>query len=275
MDRNIQQGLRMVLHRTQSPVGLKADYQYAPWPRHSTCPNHQRKYRSWMLFQELPNDRAVLPLLLYIQEWLGFWGDRTTRVRHPVAFVAFWITVAIPKLATDYSDVESFICSMAELAFVGNVFCGGMALWSVYDAFRQFIEQVIRLTKYFIVPMMFTTACTVHVKVLTIACSVRYAEMLLQIVILKLDNLHRMPNQKSIRKELHDIIHAVELSKSVYGCGWPAMDRDIQQGLRMVLHRTQSPVGIQAGKFCFVDVELFQNMINKSYSFFIVLKDAF
>uniref|UniRef100_A0A182HG67 Uncharacterized protein n=1 Tax=Anopheles arabiensis TaxID=7173 RepID=A0A182HG67_ANOAR len=409
-----------------------------------------------MLFQELPNDRAVLPLLLYIQERLGFWGDRTTRVRYPVAFVAFWITVAIPKLATDYSDVELFICSMAELAFVGNVFCGGMALWSVYNSFRQFIEQVIRLTKYLyrdhhplqtvreqllqfnhrihrytnrycfsmmilivfylvapvitsfgvyfqsvwqsyhdtndtiriweisqvaphrkfslhmeqdfyglqhrtnilhytlyiavIVPMMFVTACTVHMKVLTIASSVRYAEMLLHVVMLKVDNLHRIPNQKSIREELHDIIHvhqrtlncitllvqalrpilmvqlvfcvfiwclmmlfftiadklsvaffnlailfvvitietfsacyfgtrlstqAVELSKSVYGCGWPAMDRDIQQGLRMVLHRTQSPVGIQAGKFCFVDVELFQNMVNKSYSFFIVLKDAF
>uniref|UniRef100_A0A182XUR6 Uncharacterized protein n=1 Tax=Anopheles quadriannulatus TaxID=34691 RepID=A0A182XUR6_ANOQN len=397
-----------------------------------------------MLFQPLPNDRAVLPLLLYIQERLGLWGE-SYRVRYLFVVVAFSITVCIPKLTTTYTNLETFICSMAELVFMGNVVGGSMLLWTEYDSFRQFIEQVNSLTKYFyrddalrehvlpfnhrihrytnrycfsmmilimfylvapvitsfgvyfqsiwqsyhqtnntirtwdishrqfslhmeqdfyglqhrtnilhytlyiavIVPMMFTTACTVHMKVLTIASSVRYAEMLLHIVMLKVDSL---PKQKSIREELHDIIHvhqrtldciallvkalqpalllqlvfcvfiwclmmlyftitdglsvklinigimflvitietfspcyfgtrlstqAVELSESVYACGWPAMDRDIQQGLRMVLHRTQSPVGIKAGKFCFVDMELFQKMVNKSYSFFIVLKDAF
>uniref|UniRef100_A0A6E8VYT7 Odorant receptor n=1 Tax=Anopheles coluzzii TaxID=1518534 RepID=A0A6E8VYT7_ANOCL len=396
-----------------------------------------------MLFQALPNDRAVLPLLLYIQERLGLWGE-SYRARYLFVVVAFSITVCIPKLTTTYTNLETFICSMAELVFIGNVFGGAMLLWTEYDSFRQFIEQVNSLTKYFyredplkehvlqfnylihrytnrycfsvmilimfylaapvitsfvvyfqslwqyyhlangtvrtwdishrpfslhmeqdfyglqprtiilhytlyiavIVPMMFVTACTVHMKVLTIASSVRYAEMLLHIVMLKVDSL---PKQKSIREELHDIIkvhqrtldciallvkalrpvlllqlvfcvliwclmmlyftitdgisvkfvnigimflvitietfspcyfgtrlstQAVELSESVYACGWPAMDRDIQQRLRMVLHRTQSPVGIQAGKFCFVDMELFQKMVNKSYSCFIVLQDA-
>ncbi|XP_061518003.1 uncharacterized protein LOC1271314 [Anopheles gambiae] len=168
----------------------------------------------------------------------------------------------------------------------------------------QHRTNILHYTLYIavIVPMMFTTACTVHMKVLTIASSVRYAEMLLHIVMLKVDS---SPKQKSIREELHDIIHvhqrtldciallvkalqpalllqlvfcvfiwclmmlyftitAVELSESVYACGWPAMDRDIQQGLRMVLHRTQSPVGIKAGKFCFVDMELFQKVCRDS-----------
>uniref|UniRef100_A0A182S7G6 Odorant receptor n=1 Tax=Anopheles maculatus TaxID=74869 RepID=A0A182S7G6_9DIPT len=74
---------------------------------------------------------------------------------------------------------------------------------------------------------------------------------------------------------LYFTIAAEELTKCVYACGWPGMDLEIQQGLQMVLHRTQWPVGIQAGKFCFVDMERFQKMVNMSYSFFIVLKDAF
>uniref|UniRef100_A0A182UKV8 Odorant receptor n=1 Tax=Anopheles melas TaxID=34690 RepID=A0A182UKV8_9DIPT len=100
-----------------------------------------------MLFQALPNDRAVLPLLLYIQERLGLWGE-SYRARYLFVVVAFSITVCIPKLTTTCTNLETFICSMAELAFVGNVFCGGLTLWSVYDAFRQFIEQVNSLTKY-------------------------------------------------------------------------------------------------------------------------------
>uniref|UniRef100_A0A182KDP9 Uncharacterized protein n=1 Tax=Anopheles christyi TaxID=43041 RepID=A0A182KDP9_9DIPT len=415
-----------------------------------------------MLFKALQNDRAVLPLVLYIQQQIGIWGE-SPRLRYPIAFAAFWLTVAIPKLTTRYATLETLICSMAELVFVGNVICGAMLLWMEHAAFQQFIEQVSHLTNHLyrdhplrsvqdylqqfnrlihhytnrycfvmlfliifylvapvvtsfrayyqsstmgvssphpeyetngrawnasneatlqqrtlqfalhmeqefyglqhhanilhymlylavIVPMMFTTACTVHMKVLTIASSIRYTETLLYLVMLKVDNLHRMPTGQSVREELHDIIHvhqrtldciallvkalrpvlllqlvfcvfiwclmmlffviadnlsipfvnlgilffvitietfgpcyfgtrlstqAVRLSQSVYACGWPTMERDIQQGLRMVLHRTQSPVGIQAGKFCFVNVEQFQKMVNTSYSFFIVLKDAF
>uniref|UniRef100_A0A182PZ82 Uncharacterized protein n=1 Tax=Anopheles epiroticus TaxID=199890 RepID=A0A182PZ82_9DIPT len=401
-----------------------------------------------MIFSELQDDRAVLPLLLYIQERIGLWGD-SPRVRYPVAFVAFWITVAVPKLSLHYTSLETFICSMAELVYMCNVWCGAMLIWMEHECFQQYIDQVTSLTRYlyrphqlesakehlqqlnryihrytnrycafmlsliifyvvapiitsfvtylghsnqhgnettpawnessavfkftlhmeqafyglqhrtdvlqyalyltFIVPIMFITACTVHTKVITIASSVRYGEALLHVVMLKIDHLHRLPGE-SARAELGDIVHvhqraleciallmnvlrsvlllqlvfcifiwclmmlyftitdglsvtfiniailflvitietfspcyfgtrlssqATELSKSVYACGWPGMDGDIQHGLRMVLHRTQWAVGMQAGKFCFVDVELFQKMVNMSYSFFIVLKDAF
>nr|XP_049466500.1 uncharacterized protein LOC125907545 [Anopheles coluzzii] len=73
----------------------------------------------------------------------------------------------------------------------------------------QHRTNILHYTVYIavIVPMMFATACTVQMKLLTIASSVRYAEMLLHVVMLKVDNLHRMPNQKTVREELHDIIH--------------------------------------------------------------------
>ncbi|XP_061518014.1 uncharacterized protein LOC133393994 [Anopheles gambiae] len=100
-----------------------------------------------MLFQALPNDRAVLPLLLYIQERLGLWGE-SYRVRYLFVVVAFSITVCIPKFTTTYTNLETFICSMAELVFMGNVVGGSMLLWTEYDSFRQFIEQVNSLTKY-------------------------------------------------------------------------------------------------------------------------------
>nr|XP_049466501.1 uncharacterized protein LOC125907546 [Anopheles coluzzii] len=100
-----------------------------------------------MLFQALPNDRAVLPLLLYIQERLGLWGE-SYRARYLFVVVAFSITVCIPKLTTTYTNLETFICSMAEHVFIGNVFGGAMLLWTEYDSFRQFIEQVNSLTKH-------------------------------------------------------------------------------------------------------------------------------
>uniref|UniRef100_A0A182S4R1 Uncharacterized protein n=1 Tax=Anopheles funestus TaxID=62324 RepID=A0A182S4R1_ANOFN len=404
-----------------------------------------------MLFMALQDDRAVLPLILYLQKRVSLWSD-SKRLYFPIVFVAFCITVAVPKLVTAYSDLETFICSMAELIFVGNAMCGTMLLWIEYVPFKQFIKKTTSLTKYLyrdyqlatvreyifqfnrlihrytnkycffiailivfycvapvvtsigvyiqslgttnngheasvnasevllpsveftlhmeqefyglqqrtnilhyivftsvILPMMFATSCSVHTKLLTICCSVRYCETLLHVLTMKVNNLHRVP-KKAAHEELRDIIHvhqrtldciallvtalrpvlllqlvfcifiwclmmlyftiaeekdvkfvniailffvltietfgqcyvgtrlsnqAEELTKSVYACGWQGMDHVIQQGVRMILHRTQWRVGIQAGKFCFVDMESFQKMANMSYSFFIVLKDAF
>uniref|UniRef100_A0A182YFW8 Uncharacterized protein n=1 Tax=Anopheles stephensi TaxID=30069 RepID=A0A182YFW8_ANOST len=443
---------------------------------------------SYSIFVVLKDDdRAVLPLILYLQKHISL-GDGSKRLYYPIVFSAFCASVVVPKLMTHYTNLETFICSMAELVFVGNVICGTMLLWMEYVSFAQFIEQTTSLTKYCkwpfgslcrlystcsrslpwlvyrdhqlysvreyvlqfnrrihrytnkycafmgvlvvfyclapiltsltayfqslvksagndtsttmakveftlhmeetfygleqhtnivhyilytlaIVPMMFMTAVSVHTKLLTICCSVLYCETLLHIITLKVDNLHRMPMGNAARDELADIIQvhqrtlaciallvkalrpvllmqlvfcifiwclmmlyftladigvkfinvgilffvitietlgqcyvgtrlskqAEELTKCVYACGWQSMDREIQQELLMVLHRTQWPVGIQAGKFCFVDMERFQKclterqrghdkplrfrtipqMVNVSYSFFIVLKDAF
>ncbi|XP_053667116.1 odorant receptor 33a-like [Anopheles marshallii] len=177
-----------------------------------------------------------------------------------------------------------------------------------------------------ILPMMFTTACTVQAKLLTTCCSVRYCETMLYVLTMKVNNLHRLPKEAA-REEVRDIIYvhqrtldciallvtalrpaemdvkfvniailffvltietfgqcyvgtrvsnqADELTKAVYACGWQDADHEIQQNLLMILHRTQLPISIQAGKFCFVNMECFQKMVNTSYSFYIVLKDAF
>uniref|UniRef100_A0A182T4A5 Uncharacterized protein n=1 Tax=Anopheles maculatus TaxID=74869 RepID=A0A182T4A5_9DIPT len=77
-------------------------------------------------------------------------GDGSKRLYFPIVFTAFCTTVVVPKLVTHYSDLETFICSMAELVFVGNVNCGTMLLWLEYASFAQFIEQTTSLTKYLI-----------------------------------------------------------------------------------------------------------------------------
>uniref|UniRef100_A0A182VUR2 Uncharacterized protein n=1 Tax=Anopheles minimus TaxID=112268 RepID=A0A182VUR2_9DIPT len=405
-----------------------------------------------MLFMALQDDRAVLPLILYLQKRISLWNS-SKRLYFPAVFIAFCITVAVPKLVTGYSNLEIFICSMAELVFVGNAISGTMLLWIKYVPFNQFIEKMTSLTKYYyqlpsvreylvqfnrrihrytnkycafiailivfycvapvatsfglyfqtlgtshngyragdnvsevsrpvvefnlhmeqgffglqqrtnfvhyllftsvILPMMFTTAITVHTKLLTICSSVRYCEALLHVLTFKVNSLHLIPKEAA-REQLRDIIHthqrtldaialmvqafrpvlllqlvfciciwclmmlyftiaeemnvkfiniailffvltvetfgqcyvgtrlsnqANELTKAVYACGWQDMELDVQQGVQMILHRTQWPIGIQAGKFCYVDMECFQKasktMVNMSYSFFIVLKDAF
>ncbi|XP_053670127.1 odorant receptor 49b-like [Anopheles nili] len=65
------------------------------------------------------------------------------------------------------------------------------------------------------------------------------------------------------------------VAMAVYGCHWYKRSVPIQKKLRMMLQRAQKPVGISAGKFCFVDIEQFGKMAKTSYSFYIVLKDQF
>uniref|UniRef100_A0A182G030 Uncharacterized protein n=1 Tax=Anopheles albimanus TaxID=7167 RepID=A0A182G030_ANOAL len=66
------------------------------------------------------------------------------------------------------------------------------------------------------------------------------------------------------------------LVKTIYSSGWENMpDHEVRRAMQIVLMRAQKPVGIMAGKYCFVDMERFQKMVNYSYSCFIVLKDAF
>ncbi|XP_053668934.1 odorant receptor 49b-like [Anopheles marshallii] len=68
---------------------------------------------------------------------------------------------------------------------------------------------------------------------------------------------------------------SLSVARAVYDCYWYERSVSIQRKLRMVLQRAQKPVGISAGKFCFVDIEQFGNMAKTSYSFYIVLKDQF
>uniref|UniRef100_A0A1Y9H9F0 Uncharacterized protein n=1 Tax=Anopheles farauti TaxID=69004 RepID=A0A1Y9H9F0_9DIPT len=68
---------------------------------------------------------------------------------------------------------------------------------------------------------------------------------------------------------------SLSVARAAYGCYWYNRSVSIQRKLRMILQRAQKPVGISAGKFCFVDVEQFGNMAKTSYSFYIVLKDQF
>ncbi|XP_035784205.1 odorant receptor 49b-like [Anopheles albimanus] len=75
--------------------------------------------------------------------------------------------------------------------------------------------------------------------------------------------------------DLTSEVHSLSVARAVTDSLWYRRSVSVQMKLRMVLQRAQKPVGISAGKFCFVDVEQFGNMAKMSYSFYIVLKDQF
>ncbi|XP_058053896.1 odorant receptor 63a-like [Anopheles bellator] len=68
---------------------------------------------------------------------------------------------------------------------------------------------------------------------------------------------------------------SVSVGRAVTDSYWYGRTVSVQKKLRLVLQRAQKPVGISAGKFCFVDVEQFGKMAKMSYSVYIVLKDQF
>nr|XP_049464997.1 odorant receptor 49b-like isoform X1 [Anopheles coluzzii] len=53
---------------------------------------------------------------------------------------------------------------------------------------------------------------------------------------------------------------SLSVARAAYGSLWYRRSVSIQRKLRMVLQRAQKPVGISAGKFCFVDIEQFGNV---------------
>uniref|UniRef100_A0A182J3U7 Uncharacterized protein n=1 Tax=Anopheles atroparvus TaxID=41427 RepID=A0A182J3U7_ANOAO len=68
---------------------------------------------------------------------------------------------------------------------------------------------------------------------------------------------------------------SLNVARAAYGCSWYQRSASMQKKIRMILQRAQKPVGISAGKFAFIDVELFGKMVKMSYSVYIVLKDQF
>uniref|UniRef100_A0A182ILI2 Uncharacterized protein n=1 Tax=Anopheles atroparvus TaxID=41427 RepID=A0A182ILI2_ANOAO len=94
-----------------------------------------------MLFRKLQNDRAVLPLILFLQEQIGLWNE-SKRVRFPLIFAGYCLFVALPKLTSSYPDIPTCICGIAELIFISNVQCGGMLLWLQHDTFKPFVQEL-------------------------------------------------------------------------------------------------------------------------------------
>ncbi|XP_053667101.1 odorant receptor 49b-like [Anopheles marshallii] len=68
---------------------------------------------------------------------------------------------------------------------------------------------------------------------------------------------------------------SAHIARAVYECKWETLSSKTQKDLQLALARAQRPVGITAGKFCFMNMEQFAQVVKTTYSFFIVLKDLF
>uniref|UniRef100_A0A2M4CWL7 Putative odorant receptor n=1 Tax=Anopheles darlingi TaxID=43151 RepID=A0A2M4CWL7_ANODA len=97
-------------------------------------------------FGALDDDRAVLPLLLFLQGQWGFCQD-TKRFRYLIFFIMYIFVMAIPKLSFGYRNQNELISSMAELIFVSNIVCGTMMLWLQYPRFVKFIDSLRTMAK--------------------------------------------------------------------------------------------------------------------------------
>uniref|UniRef100_A0A6E8VXU4 Odorant receptor n=1 Tax=Anopheles coluzzii TaxID=1518534 RepID=A0A6E8VXU4_ANOCL len=68
---------------------------------------------------------------------------------------------------------------------------------------------------------------------------------------------------------------SINIGQALYASGWYEYDVQMRKHISFMIMRSQRRVGLTAAKFCFVDMEQFGAMLNMSYSFFVVLKDAF
>uniref|UniRef100_A0A182NEN5 Uncharacterized protein n=1 Tax=Anopheles dirus TaxID=7168 RepID=A0A182NEN5_9DIPT len=68
---------------------------------------------------------------------------------------------------------------------------------------------------------------------------------------------------------------SARVALAVYECSWETLSPGIQKDLQLALLRSQSPVGITAGKFCFMTMQQFGEVVKTTYSFFIVLREQF
>uniref|UniRef100_A0A6E8VXQ9 Odorant receptor n=1 Tax=Anopheles coluzzii TaxID=1518534 RepID=A0A6E8VXQ9_ANOCL len=66
---------------------------------------------------------------------------------------------------------------------------------------------------------------------------------------------------------------SARVAHTVYESGWETQTTDIQKDLQLILVRAQSPVGITAGKFYYMNMEQFGIIVKTTYSFFVILRD--
>uniref|UniRef100_A0A1Y9IMI2 Uncharacterized protein n=1 Tax=Anopheles melas TaxID=34690 RepID=A0A1Y9IMI2_9DIPT len=62
---------------------------------------------------------------------------------------------------------------------------------------------------------------------------------------------------------------------AIYDSEWYKFSISMRRKLRLLLQRSQTPLGVTAGKFRFVNVAQFGKMLKMSYSFYVVLKEQF
>uniref|UniRef100_A0A182JFC9 Uncharacterized protein n=1 Tax=Anopheles atroparvus TaxID=41427 RepID=A0A182JFC9_ANOAO len=63
------------------------------------------------------------------------------------------------------------------------------------------------------------------------------------------------------------------VAQAVYDNGWETQSSAVQKELQLVLLRAQKPVGITAGKFCYMNMEQFGEIVKTTYSFFVIVRD--
>ncbi|XP_049548417.1 odorant receptor 63a-like [Anopheles darlingi] len=68
---------------------------------------------------------------------------------------------------------------------------------------------------------------------------------------------------------------ATGVGKVLYENGWEGESPKVQKKLQLVLFRSQNHVGIMAGKFAYMNMEQFGEIVKTTYSFFVVLRDVF
>ncbi|ETN66660.1 putative odorant receptor [Anopheles darlingi] len=147
------------------------------------------------------------------------------------------------------------------------------------------LKNRVSLTDYSIftvimLPTIFMLAFFGGLKLLTIFSNVKYCSAMLRLVAMRIQLMDQLEENR-VERELLEIITmhqkalSLSVARAVTDSLWYRRSVSVQRKLRMVLQRAQKPLGISAGKFCFVDVEQFGNMAKMSYSFYIVLKDQF
>uniref|UniRef100_A0A2Y9D320 Odorant receptor n=1 Tax=Anopheles merus TaxID=30066 RepID=A0A2Y9D320_ANOME len=68
-------------------------------------------------------------------------------------------------------------------------------------------------------------------------------------------------------------MESARIAYAVYNGKWEQQPREIAKHLRLILLRAQKPIGITAGKFCYINMEQFAKLLKTTYSVFILLRD--
>uniref|UniRef100_A0A182MFG7 Uncharacterized protein n=1 Tax=Anopheles culicifacies TaxID=139723 RepID=A0A182MFG7_9DIPT len=148
------------------------------------------------------------------------------------------------------------------------------------------------------VPTSFICALVGTAKLVSILSLIKYCTIYFQLVTLKLEELLQKPSFdsyeiKSVLRMHQDALGCADLlatltapimllqlllcilsayiAHAVYECNWENLTPKTQKDLQLTLVRAQRPVGITAGKFCFMNMEQFAEGFNVNFMTLFVL----
>ncbi|XP_035899159.1 uncharacterized protein LOC118506317 [Anopheles stephensi] len=233
------------------------------------------------------NSTEPVEHVLHLEEELYFLHIRTSLVHYTFYAAIMWPTIYTlgftggTKLLTIFSNVK-YCSAMLKLVALRMQCLTGVKRERVEEELNEIISMhqraldcvlLLETTFRWVFFVQFIQCtmiwCSLILYIAVTGFSSTVANVCVQIILVTVETYGYCYFGTDLTTESYGVALAV------YDSDWYKFSVSMRRKLRLLLQRSQKPLGVTAGKFRFVNVAQFGKMLKMSYSFYVVLKEQF